>query len=108
MTQESPISSEFAREDNCLGLMVPSDLGVLVAERDRLLEENLALKSEKEPGISNLHTEYLGNGSTIRYSEGMYYLYKMGKRIDSFYPGQMRYLKKFIKRMNKYEKRNTD
>lgn len=41
------ITMEFARQDDCLEKMVPSDLRLLVGERDRLLEQ-LATLSQKD------------------------------------------------------------
>ena len=38
------ITIEFARRDDCLDKMVPSDLRVLVSERDALQAENKALQ----------------------------------------------------------------
>jgi len=40
----SDITFEFATHDDCLDKMVPSDLRVLVAERDRLIERNRKLE----------------------------------------------------------------
>ena len=40
----SKITFEFARLDDCLDKMVPSDLREVVAERDRLRERNEALE----------------------------------------------------------------
>ena len=40
----SDITFGFATRDDCLGKMVPSDLRLLVGERDRLLEQNEKLR----------------------------------------------------------------
>ena len=46
----SDITFEFATHDDCLDKMVPSDLRVLVAERDRLIERNRELEALIDPG----------------------------------------------------------
>jgi hypothetical protein len=42
----SPITIEFARRDDCLDQMVPSELRVLVTERDTLRTANQRLEGE--------------------------------------------------------------
>ncbi len=40
------INYQFARQDNCLDLMVPSDLRVLIGDRDRLKTALIVLLQE--------------------------------------------------------------
>ena len=49
----SDITMEFARQDYCLDKMVPSDLRLLVGERDRLKEENEKLQIALAAALSS-------------------------------------------------------
>lgn len=49
----SNITMEFARRDDCLDRMVPSDLRLLIGERDRLREELAALSQQEAVTLDN-------------------------------------------------------
>lgn len=63
------VTMEFARQDDCLDKMVPSDLRVLVGQRDRLLTALASLVDDQSPEWHTMSQEQAVDFATDVYQK---------------------------------------
>ena len=66
------ITAEFAKKDDCLDRMIPSDLRLLVSERDAALRERDALREElrADDGMVRVPVELLELAEVVLRADG--------------------------------------